>query len=306
MTAELEPPIPAAMSKPTRAERDKQMRRTARKTRYDEVVALHEQGIGLREIARTLGLGRSTVRRYVRAGSFPERAAGIPRRRRSGLDTYESYLRECWDAGCQNAAELYRELRDRGYAGSEPSVRHYVRGWRVGVTKPGKPLKRARTRPAPPSTRPYPPRQAAWLLSRESGELDQRDRAYLEQLCLACPEAEAVRGLALGFGRMVRGRDPAALGPWLESAELGGVEEMMGFARGLRGDIAAVGAALSTEWSAGQTEGNINRLKLIKRSMYGRAGFELLRKRVLHSSTGARREARLVFGRPPPLPMTTQ
>lgn len=129
------------------------------------------------------------------------------------------------------------------------------------MTKPGKPAKygtAANARPAPPAVRSYPPRRAAWVLSREAEELDEKDQMYIGHLCRACPEAETVRSLALGFGRMVRGREREALVPWLESAE-GGVGEMAGFAQGLRGDIAAVGAALSTEWSAGQTEGGNER-----------------------------------------------
>ncbi len=135
---------------------------------------------------------------------------------------------------------------------------------------------------------------------------DTQDGAYLERLCSTCPEVETVRSLTLEFRRMVCRRDRAALGPWLESAQGCGVHEMAGFAQGLRSDIAAVGAALSTAWSAGQTEGNINRLKLIKRSMYGRAGFDLLCARVLHPSTEGRREARLVFGKPPPLALVAR
>ncbi len=174
------------------------------------------------------------------------------------------------------------------------------------MSKPGKPSKTARTRPAPKAVRTYPPRRVAWLLSREAADLDTKDGVYLERLCSTCPEVETVRSLALRFGCMVRGRDRAALDPWLESAEACGVHEMAGFAHGLRSDIAAVGAALSMEWSAGQTEGNINRLKLIKRSMYGRAGFDLLCARVLHHDTAAWRGTGVVFGMPPRLALVAR
>ncbi len=301
-----ESPGPPAQRSPTRNERDKQRRRDARKARYDEVVALHKRGLSLRQIARTLGLGRVTVRRFVHAGAFPERAAGARGHRPSALDPHEGYLRGRWDAGCQNAAELCRELRGRGYAGSEASVRYYVRRWKDGVSKPGKPAKSTRTRPAPKSTRTYPPRRAAWLLSREAAELDTQDQAYVERLCRTCPEVEIVRSLALKFRRMVCSRDRAALGPWLREAKSGGVEEIAGFAQGIRRDLAAVESALSTQWSAGQTEGNINRLKLIKRSMYGRAGFDLLCARVLHHDTAAWHDTRVVFGMPPPLTLVVQ
>ncbi len=212
---EVESPGPPAQRSPTRNERDKQRGRDARKARYDEVVALHNRGLSLRQIARTLGLGRATVRRSVRAGAFPERAAGVRRHRPSSLDLHQTYLRGRWDAGCQNAAELCRELRGRGYAGSEASVRYYVRRWRDGVSKPGKPAKTARTRPAPKAVRTYPPRRTAWLLSREAAELHTQGGAYLERLCSTCPEVETVRSLTLEFRRMVCRWDRPALGPWL-------------------------------------------------------------------------------------------
>ncbi len=144
------PPILTVGRKPTRAERDKRERRARRKARYDEVLALSRQGQSQREIARATGLARPTVRRFLRAGAFPERAAGAHRYRPSVVDPHEPYLRSRWDGGCQNAAQLYRELCGRGFTGSEPSVRYYVRKWRVGVAKPGKPGRNVKTAPAPP------------------------------------------------------------------------------------------------------------------------------------------------------------
>ncbi len=301
------PPILTRERKLTKVERDQQERRTRRKARYDEVVALSRQGQSQREIARAMGLARPTVRRFLRAGAFPERAAGARRYHPSIVDPHEPYLRSRWDAGCQNAAQLYRELRERGFTGSEPSVRYYVRRWRVGLAKSGKPARNAKTKPAPPTVRVLTPRQVTWLLLRDGSELGTKNRAYLDQMCRICPEVVTVRALALEFVRMVRERDAAALEPWLESAEHSGIQELVGLAQGLRQDIAAVTAALSTEWSAGQTEGNINRLKLLKRQMYGRAGFDLLRQRVLHTSRNQRdpNKGRCTFGPPPPIAETT-
>ena len=113
---------------------------------------------------------------------------------------------------------------------------------------------------------------------------------------LACPRVQA-DGLQEGPGcaRSLAAEDKS-----------GGVEEIVGFAQGIRQDLAAVETALSTQWSAGQTEGNINRLKLIKRSMYGRAGFDLLRAKVLHHDTVAWQDTRVVFGMPPPSTLIVQ
>jgi transposase len=127
-------------------------------------------------------------------------------------------------------------------------------------------------------------RQATWLLLRDPDELDSVERAYLEALGQRCPEVDGARGLARSFVAMVRDRDPAALAPWVEAAERSDLPELRSFAAGLRRDWAAVTAGLELPWSNGQTEGQVNRLKLLKRQMFGRAGFDLLRRRLLLAS----------------------
>jgi transposase len=112
------------------------------------------------------------------------------------------------------------------------------------------------------------------------------DRAFAEGLCNLCPEVAAAAGLAREFNRMVKERCAEALAGWLDAAAKSGMTEFEAFAAGLRRDHEAVVAALSCEWSNGQTEGQINRLKTIKRQMYGRANFDLLRARVLTSRAG--------------------
>ena len=257
-----EPELAIPTTEPTRAEGDRRARRTRRMGRYEQVMGLHGRGAGLREIARTLGMGRETVRKFVRAGAFPERAPRVIYR--TNLTPYEPYLRARWDEGFRNASALYDEIKDRGYGGSPSMVRQFLARWRTGPGKPGKPGEGMSIEAAPPPIRVRSPRQVARLLLRREEEL-----LYLASLCGVCPAAGTVRRIGLGFGRMVRERDRAALEPWLESAERSGVGEMVGVAGGLRQDLAAVEAALSLEWSQGQTEGQINRLKLIKRQMYG-------------------------------------
>ena len=127
------------------------------------------------------------------------------------------------------------------------------------------------------------PRQAMWLLIRRDEPLSEDDRAYREALCARSEEIAQARSLAGRFLLLVRGRDSEALESWLQDAEHSTIKELCSFARGLRRDAAAVRAALTTRWSNGQTEGQINRLKLIKRTMDGRASIALLKQRVLHS-----------------------
>jgi transposase len=120
-----------------------------------------------------------------------------------------------------------------------------------------------------------------WLLVGEEKELSDEDRAYRSALCEHDTRIGQAAALGQRFLTLVRERQADALETWLVDAEASGIKEMQNFAQSLRRDEEAVKAALTTEWSNGQTEGQVNRLKLIKRTMYGRAGFELLRKRVL-------------------------
>lgn len=122
------------------------------------------------------------------------------------------------------------------------------------------------------------PRRSAWLWTKAADSLTEPEARYVSAVCGACPELGVVRRLAAEFHRMLRERDVNALSPWLKAAK---ERELRQFAAGLEHDRAAVLAAICFDWNNGQTEGKVNRLKLVKRTMYGRAGFELLRRRVL-------------------------
>jgi transposase len=124
-------------------------------------------------------------------------------------------------------------------------------------------------------------RRATWWLLGPTEDLDKEQRAFVEQLGRLCPQTDLVRELARGFRKMVSEQRSEELDAWLDAAESTEVTEMENFARALRSDYEAVAAALEYEWSSGQVEGQINRLKLIKRQMYGRASFDMLRQRIL-------------------------
>ncbi len=133
----------------------------------------------------------------------------------------------------------------------------------------------------PPSVR-----EVTWRLLRRPEELEADEQAYLDRLFGHCPELGVVHGVAQDFAALIRDRkrwqdEPGALTSWVRVAKASAIPELGSFATGLLRDWAAVQAALSTPWSNGQTEGQVNRLKMLKRQMYGRANFDLLRKRVL-------------------------
>jgi transposase len=222
-----------------------------------------------------LGINRETVGRYIRAGQFPERA---PRKYASKTDPFIDYLRKRWQEGCRNAAQLTKELKAQGFCGSYLSVRRRVAHWRR--TPSGEPPGRSS---APPVVHPPSARRLAGLLLKDSCDIDERDRSFVEALCRRCPEVAAAAGLARGFTMMVRQLQGDLLDTWIQRAWSQAIpRELKRFATGLKSDYEAVKAALTTHWSNAQLEGQVNRLKLIKRQMYGRAKLDLLRQRVLH------------------------
>ena len=270
-----------------KAEQIRQNRRARRLSRYDEIIRLQAEGHSLRSIAQQMGMGRRTIRRYVRSGSFPEIARR--KKRPSLLDPFEPYLLERWQAGCRNAMQLWREICEQGYEGSRPLLSHWAA--RLRKTLP-KSERGSRSRivgekaPAPVAQdrRRWSPSQAAWLLVKPAADLDDREQVALNSMQETCADIAAAYRLAQDFAAMVRERKSASLAGWLQSAHDCGVNELRSFARGLQRDLAAVTAGLSMSWSSGQVEGQVNRLKMVKRTMYGRAGFELLRQRVLTST----------------------
>jgi len=282
--ATTQPEALAVTSLTPRVRQRQDTRRARRLAVYEEVVALHTDGHSQRTIAQTTGLSRETVRRFVEADGFPERrerAARTPL-----FAPYEPYLRERWAAGCQEAATLWREIRAQGYTGSASGLRRHLRQWRTTPARSGpRPKRLVRTQvPVPPTRRTFSVRQTKWLLLRTPEALDAEEDAFLSQLRALCPEIETTYHLAHAFKRLIRARDQAALDPWLAQAAHSDIKEVEGFAGGIRKDRAAIDAALTTEWSNGQLEGGVNKLKTLKRQMYGRAGFDLLRQRTLYAA----------------------
>ena len=275
---------PPLQQTPTKIEREQQVRRERRLQLYGDVVRLHQEGQGNKRIARTLGTSPQTVRRFLRAGSFPERARG---KRRTLLDSHLPYLQSRWQAGCHNSSQLWREIRERGFRGACSLLRGYLGKWR----KRDALVSQGSFNAAPAASLvagnmtvpPLSSRRATWLLLRKIETLDSEEHALRGKLLALCPEALKASELAASFRAVLRGCKPKALSQWLQNAKNSELEEMKSFANGLERDQAAVEAAIKLHWSNGQVEGQVHRLKLLKRQMYGRAKFDLLRARVLRS-----------------------
>jgi transposase len=241
---------------------------------------LHRQGWTAPAIAQHVGLGLRTVQRDRQSATF----AGRKRRSdhgESGLNPYKPYLLERWNAGCYNAMRLFRDLRQRGYGGGYGVVAAYARRLRQAQ---GLPLghRRAR-RPLPavaePACQPLTPRRATWLVLRRATKRTAGEAQQLAQLREQQAEVTEAIDLAQAFTQLVRQRQPESLDPWLQRASTSTVEAIQRFATGLYEDYAAVKAGVTLPWSTGPVEGHINRLKMLKRHMFGRARLDLLSRR---------------------------
>jgi transposase len=250
-------------------------RREGRQDRFEEVRRLRAGGTGIRQIARELGMSRGTVRGYLRRERCPDWNPGVPRATRlDGLrDAVDAFIRE----GGRTAAELYRRLRARGCRSSYDAVRRFFRRRlaAAGIDR----VPRSRVRPARPR-RPSA-RQLSFEFLRRPEDRSEREAQRMAAV-RALPEVAGPLGLADEFAEMTRGRSRTALANWLGRAEGCGRAAVRRFAESLRADEAAVAAGLATRWSNGPVEGQVSRLKAIKRAMYGRAGLDLLRARVRH------------------------
>jgi transposase len=239
---------------------------TPRKRAVWEAVQRHrEVGRSLRQIAYTLGLDRRTGRKDLAADQPPVYPARRPRP--TQLTPYLRYLANRWTQGCHNARQLSHELVQRGYRGSELMVRVVVRPWR--------------TRPqAHPSV--VTPAQLARLLLQPAGRLTEAERDTLDGFLHANPLLAQGYRLKTRFHALLAERNVEAFEPWLHEAEASDLPSFRSLARSFRQDAGAIRAALTTPWSTGQCEGQICRVKLLKRLGYGRARVDLLRQRILH------------------------
>lgn len=207
-------------------------------------------------------------RKFLRAGSFPERHA--PKPRVTLVAPFVDYLKKRWEEGCHNGVELHREIGQQGFRGNAVTVGRYLRKWRGKVPEVIRKLSLLPDFPTPS------PRQAAWWLFLDDGQLDEQEKEYVQALTRLDPEIEMMQQLAKEFRQLVKDRHEPEFDQWRETVGQSGLDELKSFAKGLMSDEAAVREALRSEWSNGQVEGQINRLKMVKRQMFGRGKLDLL------------------------------
>jgi transposase len=255
---------------------------------YAHILDLAAKRVDIQAIAQQLQVSRKTVYRYLRLRQPPTRKQG-PVTHVLPLDAYKPYLLRRWNEGCRNAQQLWRDQFAPGYCQSRTTVGRFI-GLLRQETGPRQKFKAVPAaglydeHQAP--QRPLTARQAARLLLLAEAQRTKGEQARLTRLLGADAEIAATYELVQAFGVMVRERRGAEFDAWIARVQQQGPEELRTFARQLLKDEAAVRAGLTLPWSQGQTEGQVNRLKLLKRRSYGRAKFDLLRVQVLHRPAG--------------------
>ena len=226
------------------------------------VMSLAREGTAIKEIVRRTGLSRGTVRQIIR-GLRHE----VFRVRQSSLDLYLPKLETMWSVGCRNGAELWRRLQAEGFRGSLRVIGEWATRRRRAELASDKQLQRV------PSARTI-----ARMMTTGRDHLSRSDTVTVAAIEAGLPTLVAARDSIDGFHGMIRRKNTGDLRPWLQAAHGSLVTS---FASGIAKDEAAVRAAIASHWSNGQTEGQVTRLKLVKRQMYGRAKIDLLQARLI-------------------------
>lgn len=261
-----EPTVPGAEPRDL-ADEPKGAMAQRRQAHHALVREMLAQGASFRQIARHLGWKHQTVSLYAGAATWQDMMV-VSKQRASALDRFKPYLSERIAGGFLKASELHREVVAQGFTGSYSVVRRFVEQHRA---RPD-----LRAIPKPLSTRQV----TGWICAHPDN-LTDRDTSRLTAVLANCPELRTAAELVRSFAAIMTQRRGHQLGEWLSCAEQADLLGINRFVNGVIADLDAVTAGLSLSFSSGPVEGNVNRIKMLKRQMYGRASFDLLRKRVL-------------------------
>ena len=234
--------------------------------RWQQVHDLRAQGVGPADCARRLGLAMNTVKRYDKADK-PQKLRRAAQYRPAMVDPYRDYLRKRRsDEPGVPVQPLLQEIRGLGYPGSSNLLIRYLNQGRADAPRPH-----------------LSPRKAVQLLLSKPDNLNGSQRETAARLSSSCPEMKALASLIGSFAALLA-PDPAneeRLTQWIAGARSADLPHLHSFTRGLDLDIKAATAALTLPHHNGRTEGVNRKTKMLNRQMLGRAGFELLRHRIL-------------------------
>jgi transposase len=255
-------------------ERERLTRQAQRQDCYEQVLALQAQGLGKKEIARRVGITTRTLENWQKQG-FPQTERR--RKRSSCFDPYASYVLSRWEQGCTNGLQLYREIQEQGYTGTDRQVYRFL----VPLRTNQRIVQKAVVPHVP--LQDFSAKDAVWWFVRDLTKLDEKEQETLTAICQASETARTTYQLVQEFRQMLHHREGEKLDEWLAKVRGSQIRELQSFVVGVERDKAAAVAGLTLPHNNGLVEGKVNKLKLIKRMMFGRAEFPLLRQRVLHA-----------------------
>jgi transposase len=271
-------PLPTAATwqqrTPAHVKKAHQARQASREDRYQQMTTLRAQGLTQREVAKRIGMSERAVRNWLKRGAAPTNERRF--RRRSVFDPYAAYVLERWQAGIHEAKQLYEEIQVQGFSGTVRIVQRFVQALRDNPEKIFLP-------PATGADR-FSSNTATWLFIRDPKQLTSEKQAELELICQCSETARKTYELTQQFMTMLRLRRGQEFEAWLSAVEASHIPELRRFAYSLLKDKEAVVAGLTLPYSNGPVEAQVQKLKLVKRSMYGRAKLSLLRQRLLNAA----------------------
>lgn len=275
-----------AIAKPTATKQSQQRIRQNQQRKIEQqktIKALRAEGWTQTATARKVGVSRKTVERYSTLPDFPELPARRPTFGRSILDPYKQQLLEWWNEGIREPSILIKLLEPYGFEGSLRTLQRYISGLREAQGLPPVRIKVHQTLPkvVDPQMPPFTPRQAAYLVVLKPENRLAEETDLLEQLVEQHEDLARLVELADEFLELLRQRKADAFDSWLMKAVGCAIKPLQTFAQGLFDDYAAVKASMMSEVSNGPVEGLNNKLKMLKRQMYGRASLGLLEKRLI-------------------------
>ncbi len=275
---ELTRPLPTAapwqQRTPAHVKKAHQARQASRDDRYEQMTTLRAQGLTQREVAKRMGMSERAVRTWLKRGAAPTNERQF--RRRSVFDPYAAYVLQRWQDGIHEAKQLYEEIQAQGFSGTVRIVQRFVQALRDDPEKI--PLA-----PATGADR-FSSKTATWLFIRDPKQLSTEKQAELELICQRSETARKTYELTQQFMSMLRLRRGQEFEMWFSAVEASQIPELRHFAQGLLKDKSAVVAGLTLSYSNGPVEAQVQKLKVVKRSMFGRAKLPLLRQRLLNAA----------------------
>lgn len=254
-------------------------RREERRDCYQHMMQLYEQGLPLKDIARRLGVTKRTIQNWRQKGAPYEQ----PRRKRSScFDPYAERAVALVQTGTSSSLQVWQALRAQGFRGSYNTVHRFLETLPGHVKQRRGNMELSKAVPEHPLHH-FKAREAVWLFMREPLDLDEKEQSILQALLQANPTAHTLYQLVQEFLTLLRQRKGEGLDDWLEKAKVSQIGEFSRIVNSIERDKAAVQAGMTVPQNNGLVEGKVNKLKLLKRMMYGRAAFPLLRQRVLHA-----------------------